>query len=168
MRAGIFLPDRVARRPDGHMAEYGKGRPRRGPGIRRRARFSAADIAAALIPCRDRLVDQVPLELACARGLTRDQWEIAVDEAIDYLVTEYDVPIFSAAEAQRAFWRSTGYRIKRLAAGRGATVRGSWKRVRLNADEVAGPDSEPEAVAIHQSELAPYASSRRRSPNASS
>lgn len=38
------------------------------------------------------------MELACARGLTRDQWELAVDEAIEYLVPHYDVPIYSAVQ----------------------------------------------------------------------
>jgi hypothetical protein len=106
------------------------------------------------MPSRERLVDQVPAELAAARGLTRDQWELAVDDAIDYLVTQYDVPIYTEDEAQRAFWRCTSHRVKRLRAGRGATVRGNWTRVTLDADTLASPESDPEVAAIRNSERA--------------
>lgn len=152
MRLATFLPDRPVRGPDGQMAEFGNGRAHRGLALHGHRAFSRAEIASALVPSRDALVEQAPIELAAARGLTRDQLETAVDDAIDYLVTQYDVPIYSTDEAHRAFWRATSHRVKRLRAGRGATVRGQWTRVALDSDHVASTDSDPEAVAIRHSE----------------
>ena len=106
------------------------------------------------MPCRDRLVDQVPVELAVARGMSRDQWELAVDDAIGYLALEYDVPIRSDEELERAFWWSTSLRVKQLRDGRAATVRGRWKRVDIDDVEIAGQDAEPERVVIERSERA--------------
>jgi hypothetical protein len=130
------------------MAEIAHGRTRRrGP---RHARFSSEDIASALMPSRDRLVDQVPVELAAARGMPREQWELAVDDAIGYLATEYDVPIRSDEELERAFWWSTSLRVKRLRDGRTATVRGHWTRVDIDKVEIAGTDAEPEREVIER------------------
>ncbi len=150
MRAAIRLPGRTARRPDGHMAEFGNGRPRRRGSAR--TRFSSNEIAALLVPCRDRLVDQVPVELAAARGMPRDHWELAVDDAIGYLTLEYDVPIRSDAELERAFWWSTSLRVKQLRDGRAATVRGRWARVDIDDVDVASDDAEPERAVIERSE----------------
>jgi hypothetical protein len=152
MPAEIRLPERSARRPDGHMAEFGNGRPRRRGSAR--TRFSSNEIASLLMPCRDRLVDQVPVELAVARGMSREHWELAVDDAIGFLTMEYDVPIRSDAELERAFWWSTSLRVKQLRDGRAATVRGSWKRVDIDTVEVAGTDAKPESVVIERSERA--------------
>jgi hypothetical protein len=152
MRADIRLPGRSARRPDGHMAEFRHGRPRRRGSAR--IRFSPSEIASTLMPCRDRLVDQVPIELAVARGMSREQWELAVDDAIGYLATEYDVPIRSDEELERAFWWSTSLRVRQLRDGRAATVRGRWKRVDIDNVEIAGQDAEPEQVVIERSERA--------------
>ena len=55
-------------------------------------------------PRRDRFVHRLPLELLVARRLSADQAELVVDEAMDYLVTQYTVPIYNPAELQRAFW----------------------------------------------------------------
>jgi hypothetical protein len=134
------------------MAEIGQLRPRRRGGAR--GRFSPDDIASRLMPARDRLVDQVPVELAAARGMPRDQWELAVDEAIDYLALEYDVPIYSQDELERAFWWSTSLRVKRMRDGRAATVRGRFKRVDIDDVEIVAADGEPEAVLIEESERA--------------
>ncbi|WP_156027712.1 sigma-70 RNA polymerase sigma factor region 4 domain-containing protein [Candidatus Solirubrobacter pratensis] len=134
------------------MAEFGNGRPRRRGSAR--TRYSSNEIASLLMPCRDRLVDQVPVELAVARGMSRDHWELAVDDAIGYLTTEYDVPIRSDAELERAFWWSTSLRVKQLRDGRAATVRGRWTRVDIDSVEVAGDDAEPESVVIERSERA--------------
>jgi hypothetical protein len=152
MRARIRLPTRTARRPEVHMADIAHRRPRR-RGLRH-ARFSSEDIASALMPSRDRLVDQVPVELAAARGMPREQWELAVDDAIGYLATEYDVPIRSDEELERAFWWSTSLRVKRLRDGRNATVRGRWTRVDIDNVEIAGTDAEPEREVIERSERA--------------
>ena len=106
------------------------------------------------MPSRDRLVDQVPVELAAARGMSREQWELAVDDAIGYLATEYDVPIRSDEELERAFWWSTSLRVKRLRDGRAATVRGHWTRIDIDKVEIAGTDAEPEREVIERSERA--------------
>src|SRR3954451_24122813 len=150
MRASIVLPKRESRRPDGYMAEFANGRPHRGASLRRRSRYTCDDIAVRLCCRRDRLVDQVPIELAAARGLTHDEWELAVDEAIDYLVTEYDVPIWADDELDRAFWKATGIRIKRIRAGRHATVRGNWTRVDMATADLAASERDPEAEAIRR------------------
>jgi hypothetical protein len=134
------------------MAEFANGRARRGPVLRRRARYTGDDIALRLGYRRDRLVDQVPIELAAARGLTYDDWALAVDQAIDYLVTEYDVPIWADDELERAFWKAAGIRIKRLRGGRFATVRGNWTRVDMATADIASSDGDPEAEAIRHSE----------------
>ena len=152
MRTQIRLPGRAARRPEVHMAGIAHGRPRRRGAAH--TRFSSEEIASTLMPSRDRLVDQVPVELAAARGMPRDQWELAVDDAIGYLATEYDVPIRSDEELERAFWWSTSLRVKQLRDGRGATVRGRWTRVDIDNVEIAGTDAEPEREVIERSERA--------------
>src|SRR4051794_28194622 len=152
MRSQIRLPGMPARRPEGHMAGIAHGRPRNRRAAHRR--FSSEEIASTLMPSRDRLVDQVPVELAAARGMPRDQWELAVDDAIGYLATEYDVPIRSDEELERAFWWSTSLRVKQLRDGRGATVRGRWTRVDIDTVEVAGTEAEPEREVIERSERA--------------
>jgi hypothetical protein len=134
------------------MAGITHRRPRRRDGAHRR--FSSEEIASTLMPSRDRLVDQVPVELAAARGMPRDQWELAVDDAIGYLATEYDVPIRSDEELERAFWWSTSLRVKQLRDGRAATVRGRWTRVDIDNVEIAGTDAQPEREVIERSERA--------------
>src|SRR5690349_9322005 len=88
----ISWPTPRVRRLDAGMAEE---RARRAPAepSRRRGEWSAERVAGELVPRREELVEQLPRELARARGLTRDQRELVVDEAIDYLVTEYAKPI---------------------------------------------------------------------------
>jgi DNA-directed RNA polymerase specialized sigma subunit len=134
------------------MAELRDRRPRRRGSTR--TRFSSDEIASALMPSRDRLVDQVPHELAGARGMSREQWELAVDDAIGYLALEYDVPIRSEEELQRAFWWSTSLRVKQLRDGRASTVRGRWSRVDIDDVDVASSEPEPERQVVERSERA--------------
>src|SRR4051794_35047847 len=86
-------------------------------------------VAQTLVPLRDGLVDRLPREIAAARGLTRDQRELVIDEAIDYVVTEYGKPIPDRFALDRAFWAAASYRVRRVHEGRGATVRAGWQRV---------------------------------------
>jgi hypothetical protein len=97
-------------------------------------------------------VAQLPLELAVARGLSADQAELVVDEAIDYLVTEYTVPFFAGDEVERAFWAAAAIRSKRVHDGRRATVRTGWTRVDIERNDVPSSESDPEAAALEQSE----------------
>lgn len=133
------------------MAEHITGRFRRQP--RRSQGLTKDEIAAALVPRRDRLVAQLPRELAVARGLTADQAELVVDEAIDFLVTQYTVPIHAPDELERAFWAAAAIRAKRTHDGRNATVRAGWTRVDIERQDVPTLDSEPEAAALEQSEM---------------
>ena len=109
-------------------------------------------IAAALVPRRDRLVDQLPRELAAARGLTRDQHELVVDEAIDYMVTEYAKPIVDQEFLERAFWATVSFRVKRVHEGRGATVRAGWQRVDVDDVDIAVHDADPATHAVRSVE----------------
>ncbi|MDA0161259.1 hypothetical protein OM076_13360 [Solirubrobacter ginsenosidimutans] len=136
------------------MAEFGSRQARRGLNGPRRWSYTPQQLADALIPRRDRLVDQVPIELSAARGLTRDQWEFAVDEAIDYIVTQYRKPLSDSDSLERVFWKATSYRIKRIREGREATVRGGWRRVDLEDADLPTLDADPEQVVIHRSEQA--------------
>lgn len=152
MRAGSFLPGRTSRRLDRRMSDLRIARARRGFDEPRGDSYSADDIANELVPRRDHLVDQVPRELAAARGLSRDQWEIAVDEAIDYLVTEFDKPLYDSENLERLFWKVVSLRIKRVHEGRGATVRAGWRRVDVDVTELPTVDTDPERTAIEHDE----------------
>ena len=110
--------------------------------------WDAERIATALVPRRDRLVEQLPRELAAARGLTRDQREMVIDEAIDYMVTEYAKPVTDAEVLERAFWATASFRVKRVHEGRGATVRAGWHRVDVDDVEIAADDGDPAAHAL--------------------
>lgn len=134
------------------MAEFGSRQARRGLDEPRRSRYTPEQIADALVPRRDRLVDQVPIELAAARGLTRDQWELAVDEAIEYVATEYAKPIESPESVERLFWKATSIRVKQIRDGRHGTVRGGWRQVKLEDADLPTLDADPERVAIRRSE----------------
>ena len=104
--------------------------------VRARTRaWDAERVAAVLVPRRDRLVEQLPRELAAARGLSRDQCELVIDEAIDFMVTEYAKPITDREFLERAFWATASFRVKRVHEGRGATVRAGWQRVDVDAVE---------------------------------
>ena len=87
-----------------------------------------------------------------ARGLSVDQCELVVDEAIDYLVTEYRRPIEDLAGLERAFWAASALRIRRMHEGRGATVRAGFQRVALDHLELEGPAIDPEAAALQRAE----------------
>ena len=52
-------------------------------------RWTPEQLASALVPRRDRLVTQLPREIAAARDLSRDECELVVDESLDFIVTEY-------------------------------------------------------------------------------
>jgi hypothetical protein len=93
MRTKSRLPDRQARRLRPTMAQHATRRHRPSGPPAGAPRWSSQQIADALVPRRDRFVTEINRELPMARGLTVDQCELVVDEAIDYLVTEYRRPI---------------------------------------------------------------------------
>jgi hypothetical protein len=119
-------------------------------------------VAEALVRRRDHLVEQLPLELAAARGLTQDQCELVVDEAIDYMVTQYAKPIVDEDHLERAFWTSAAYRVKRVHDGRGATVRAGWRRVDVDDVEIACGEPDPPTQLVRAVEQARFSSSLRR------
>lgn len=87
----ISLPTRARQRLGFKMAE-----PR--PPLIRSLRASAGPwssqrVAEELVPLRDLLVDRLPREIAAARDLSYDQRELVIDDAIDYMVTEYAKPL---------------------------------------------------------------------------
>jgi hypothetical protein len=131
-------------------------RPRRDVPLaaRRPEDWTAERVASLLVSRRDQLVDQLPRELAAARGLSRDQRELVVDEAIDYLVTEYSKPIVDREHLERAFWATAALRVKRVHEGRGATVRAGWQRVDLEGVEIAGREPDPAATVVARLERA--------------
>lgn len=109
-------------------------------------------VAQALVGQRDRLVDRLPREIAGARGLTRDQCELVIDEAIDYVVTEYDKPIPDRRSLDRAFWAAASFRVRRVHEGRGATVRAGWRRVDVADVDLPGEAAQPERSAVDRIE----------------
>ena len=66
--------------------------------------------------------------VAVLRAVDQQNPELVVDEAMDYLVTQYTVPIYNAAELERAFWAAAAIRAKRMHDGRAETVRAGWTR----------------------------------------
>lgn len=115
---------------------------------RRTVRWTPDRVAGALVPARDALVERLPRELAAARDLTPDQCELVIDEAIDYMVTEYAKPILDELALERAFWAAASFRVRRVHEGRGATVRAGWKRVDFDDLQLPAEDGEPEAAAV--------------------
>jgi hypothetical protein len=109
-------------------------------------------IADALVPRRDRFVERLARELPGARGLTADQCELVVDEAIDFMVTEYARPIEDLAGLERVFWATAAFRIKRVHEGRGATVRAGWQRVDLDGVELPAAELDPQAAVVARAE----------------
>jgi hypothetical protein len=125
-----------------------------GPWRRRTERWTPERIAETLVPARDLLVNRLPGELAAARGLSRDQCELIVDEAIDYMVTEYDKPIADRLALDRAFWATASFRVRRVHEGRGATVRAGWQRVDVADLQLPAGDADPERTAVDRIERA--------------
>jgi hypothetical protein len=115
-------------------------------------RWTPERVADALVPMRDHLVERLPREIAAARGLTRDQRELIVDEAIDYMVTQYTKPIMDRLTLDRAFWSAASFRVRRAHEGRGATVRAGWQRVDLGNLELPATEIEPESAAVERIE----------------
>jgi hypothetical protein len=77
-----------------------------------------------------------------------------VDEAIDYLVTEYAKPIQDDEHLERAFWTAASLRVRRAHEGRGAIVRAGWQRVDLEKVEIAGREPDPATLAVAHLERA--------------
>jgi hypothetical protein len=111
-------------------------------------RWTPEQLASALVPRRDRLITQLPREIAAARDLSRDECELVVDESLDFIVTEYTRPITDTAALERAFWSAASIRVKRAHEGRSATVRGGWRRVGVDELRLAADEHHPETVAI--------------------
>jgi hypothetical protein len=133
------------------MAEDAR-RPRLAQRPRNVRAWDAERIAESLVARRDRLVEQLPRELAAARSLSRDQRELVVDEAIDYMVTEYAKPISDEQILERAFWATASFRVKRVHEGRGATVRAGWHRVDVDAVDLASSENDPVEHAVRSVE----------------
>lgn len=115
--------------------------------LNRDSTWSSERIAQELVPLRDRLVERLSHEIAAARDLTLDQRELVIDDAIDFLVTQYVKPVRTREELDRAFWAAASYRVKRAFEGRSATVRGGYRRVDLeDLDRIAAGENPEEAV----------------------
>jgi hypothetical protein len=153
MRASIFLPKSPSRRLEDEMADSDRRSELARVTLRARV-WDAERIAAVLGPRRDQLVDRLPVELAAARGLTHDEHETVIDEAIDFMVTQYDKPILDRESLDRAFWATAAFRVKRVHDGRSATVRAGWGRVDIDAIDVASPDEDPANALVHAVERA--------------
>jgi hypothetical protein len=151
MRGAISSPNPAARRLEDQMAENGRG-SRAAEMLPRRREWDAERIASVLGPRRDELVERLPRELASARGLTRDQHESVIDEAIDYMVTEYAKPIADQHALDRAFWATAAFRVRRVHEGRSDTVRAGWGRVDIDDVDVASSDADPSTALVREVE----------------
>lgn len=118
----------------------------------RGAPWTPERIADELVPQRDRLVSQLPREIAAARDLTTDQRELVIDDAIDFMVTEYAKPIIAHEELRRAFWAAASFRVKRAHEGRGATVRAGFRRAPSEDLDVVAADDDPERAVVSRDE----------------
>ncbi|HEX8104570.1 MAG TPA: hypothetical protein VF533_18280 [Solirubrobacteraceae bacterium] len=112
--------------------------------------WDADAIARILMPRRDRLVDDLPRRNRGANGLTRDQLESVVDEAITFVATEYARPLADAEEVERAFWATAAHRIRRVHEGRGETVRAGWRRVDIADVAIADGRDAAEDVVVRE------------------
>ena len=117
-----------------------------------RGTWDAERIASVLGPRRDELVERLPRELASARGLSRDEHETVIDEAIDFMVTEYDKPIADRLALDRAFWATAAFRVRRVHEGRSNTVRAGWGRVDIDEVDIAAPDDDPVTALVREVE----------------
>lgn len=144
--AAIRWPGLKSERLESCMADEKLRRPTR--------EWTPERVADALVPLRDHLVDRLPREIAAARGLTRDQSELVIDEAIDFMVTEYSKPIPDRFSLDRAFWAAASYRVRRMHEGRGATVRAGWQRVDVGNVDLPARDLEPDLQLVQRLERA--------------
>lgn len=151
MAVNTFWPVRRSRRLDEGMADE-RARAFAIQLTSRPTGWNPERLAAVLVSQRDQLVQQLPQELAIARGLSRDQLELVVDESIDYLVTEYGKPIVDWEHVQRAFFAAASIRVRRMRDGRGATVRAGWQRVDVEGLEIAASEPDPASVAVERLE----------------
>ena len=127
---------------DGHASQQRSGY----------GRWTPERIARLLVPERDRLVAQLPREIAAARDLTVDQRELVIDDAIDYMVTQYAKPLVTRDDLDRAFWAAASFRVKRAHEGRGATVRARFRRASADDLETVAASDDPEARVIERDE----------------
>lgn len=105
----------------GDLVELGLGRARTGGGGMSVA-WSAERRAGALLPQRDDLLRRLVKVAPSAIGLSDDERELVIDEALTYVVMEYGSPIESALDAEEVFWTAARLRVARVLEGRGATV----------------------------------------------
>ena len=111
-----------------------------------------ADARAELLGTRrDELVSRLPRRVAAASALGHADRELVVDDAITYVVLQYDQALEEPADVERVFWAACEIRVKRFLDGRHNTVRAGWQRV--GDDALAGAvDSDDPALAVEQSE----------------
>src|SRR3954466_716757 len=146
----ISLPTRPRQRLGFKMAEPG-------PPLIRSLRtptgpWSSQRVAEELVPHRDRLVERLPREIAAARDLSYDQRELVIDDALDFMVTQYAKPLTSHEELDRAFWASASFRVKRMHEGRGATIRAGYQRVDVEGLELMASVGDPESAIVERDE----------------
>lgn len=110
--------------------------------------------AEALLPQRADLLRRLPLVATAARGLSDDERELVVDEALTYVVMEYSQEIGSAEEAEEVFWTAARLRVARTIEGRGALVRGRFRRAsEEELDRVATSSDDPAQLVERTLEL---------------
>lgn len=110
--------------------------------------------AEALVPQRERLLDELLAVVPAARRLTDDERELVIDDALSYVVMEYTEPIASPQAAERVFWTAAALRVSRVLDGRHATVRGQFQRASDEAlEHVADSLSDPAEVVQRKAEF---------------
>lgn len=110
--------------------------------------------AESLVPQRASLVRRLPYVVPAAHALTADDRELVVDDALAYVVLEYQSPIASAREAEEVFWTAARIRAARVLEGRNATVRGGFGRTSEAAlGRIAAEGDDPAELAERSVEL---------------
>jgi hypothetical protein len=103
--------------------------------------------AQALATRRDELLARLPRKIASARSLADVDRELAVDEAITYTVLEHTEPVQYPVDLERVFWTACEFRVQKLVAGRGATIRGRFQRAPEEAlADLAAPHDPAAAI----------------------
>src|SRR4051812_43971825 len=102
MRTTRVWPSSGSRWLVGQMAAHADRAPKPDPS----GALTRGEIAESLLSRRDALLRQLPRQIKLARVLNADDRDWAIDDAIDYLVTENEGGVIADYDAlERAFWK---------------------------------------------------------------
>jgi DNA-directed RNA polymerase specialized sigma24 family protein len=107
--------------------------------------------AEVLASRRDQLVAEAA-RMPGASRLAHHDCELAVDQAITYVVMDCRETLPSRRDVERVFWAALKFRISDAARGRTGTIRNGWKRADETALEHTASHGESPADALERAE----------------